>query len=612
MTEKNDPKRAELPAELSTLDDDALAELLTTLTAEFDKMVDEGSRDVAALTALADDIDRVRGEGLAREAAAAQADADVAALAERVRGPQAEETPEEPLPEPGEEPPPEPEPEPAPEEAKKELVTAAAPPARPLPPRPPLGDVARRVPKPKVDPKKSSVTITAAVDLPGISPGAKIDLNQVALSMHDRARNLSMGQRAPVARIEVPHTHWLGTDPQANVRTLEDLIGQPQAPALVASGGWCAPSVPIFELFDLGPDTGNVFDLPSVGGDVRAGVMIPSFYGIGDVGGALWTWTEAMDMDVNNVVTNKALTSNVATITTADNHNLSPGSTVTVAGVGAPFDGTWVVASTPSGTTYTYAVTAANVTSAASTGSSQSRKGCLKIPCPTWTECRMEAEGLCVTHGNLSDRAWPELTRQFLSIVMGAHVRRMSAAKIAKVLATATSVTPDATMLLSDVAGDLLNVIELAAVDTRSQYRLAPSRSVDVLLPTWALSALRNNMAARHGQSEMNVSDSEITGWLSSRGVRVQFTPDWQPLYTTTPATRWPANVTFATWISGAYISIDGGTIDLGVTRDSTLNATNDFTAAWSEQFYQVCRQGPLARQYTVPVLVDGKTACCP
>jgi hypothetical protein len=224
----------------------------------------------------------------------------------------------------------------------------------------------------------------------------------------------------------------------------------------------------------------------------------------------------------------------------------------------------------------------------------------------------MEAEGLCVTHGNLSDRAWPELTKQFLSIVMGAHVRRMSAAKIAKVLATATSVTPDATMLLSDIAGDLLNVIELAADDMRSQYRLAKGRSVDVLLPEWALAVLRNNMAARHGQSEMNVTDSQITGWLSSRGVRVQFTPDWQPLYGSGPATRWPANVTFAIWLSGAYVSIDGGSIDLGVVRDSTLNSTNDFTAAWSEQFYQVCRQGPLARQYTVPVLVDGKTACCP
>jgi hypothetical protein len=191
MTDKNDPQRSEVPAELAEIDDEVLAELLTKLTAEFDKLVDEGSRDVAAMTALADDIDRVRGEGTAREEAAAQADAEVAALAERVRGPQAE-SPEpdpepEPLPEPGEEPPPEPDAEL--EKLEKVPVAAAARPAA----RPQLGDVQRRVPKPRVDPKRSAVTITAAVDLPGISPGSKIDLNQVAVSMHDRARNLSMG-----------------------------------------------------------------------------------------------------------------------------------------------------------------------------------------------------------------------------------------------------------------------------------------------------------------------------------------------------------------------------------------------------------------------------------
>jgi hypothetical protein len=167
-------------------------------------------------------------------------------------------------------------------------------------------------------------------------------------------------------------------------------------------------------------------------------------------------------------------------------------------------------------------------------------------------------------------------------------------------------------MLLSDIAGDVLNVIELAAADLRSQYRVAKSRSVDVLLPEWSLAVLRNNMAMRTGQSEMNVTDAEITSWLTARGVRPQFTPDWQPLYNAAPATKWPANLTFAIWFSGAYVSIDGGSIDLGVVRDSTLNETNDFTAAWSEQFYQVCRQGPLAHSYTVPVLVNGVTGCCP
>ena len=78
------------------------------------------------------------------------------------------------------------------------------------------------------------------------------------------------------------------------------------------------------------------------------------------------------------------------------------------------------------------------------------------------------------------------------------------------------------------------------------------------------------------------------------------------------PATAWPATVLFLIFVSGAYVNLDGGRIDLGVMRDSTLNSTNDFTAAWSEQFFQVARRGPQARKYTVTLDVSGVTACCP
>jgi hypothetical protein len=67
-------------------------------------------------------------------------------------------------------------------------------------------------------------------------------------------------------------------------------------------------------------------------------------------------------------VTNKALTSNVATLTTSSSHGLQVGDSITVSGVGAPFDGTYTVATVPTGTTFTYAKTNANVTSAAATG----------------------------------------------------------------------------------------------------------------------------------------------------------------------------------------------------------------------------------------------------
>ena len=68
-------------------------------------------------------------------------------------------------------------------------------------------------------------------------------------------------------------------------------------------------------------------------------------------------------------VSNKALTSNVATITTSAAHGLFVGDTVKITSVDNTFNGTWVIATVPSTTTFTFARTATNVTSAASTGS---------------------------------------------------------------------------------------------------------------------------------------------------------------------------------------------------------------------------------------------------
>ncbi len=485
-----------LPDDLAALDDDALSALHDDLVATFDREHDNSEPNIGTLETLAADVTTVRAE------------ADSRGLALTVND--------------------------------QPAVAATASPVRRVRPR--LDDIARRSPKPKVTTTtgRRPVSITAAGER-----GRQLDLLDVARDMHAAARMMNdSDRRRPVASIAVPYdVEPLSTDPVANLAAIDDLIGQPEAHALVASGGWCAPSEPIFELFDLAPDQEGLLDLPTL--PARAGALFPTFYGIGEVGGALWTWTEAQDVLALDPVTNPTAV-----------------------------------------------------------------KPCMKIPCPTWVECRLEAEGLCVTHGNLSDRAWPELTRAFLSTVMGAHQRRMSAARISKVLIDSVVVAPGAGMLVSDAAGDLLGVIDLAAADIRSQFRIGSRRAIEVVLPSWAKGALRSNLAMRAGVDFSSVPDSRITRWMSDRGVRVQWVSDWQPLYVAGPATAWPATVSFLAFVSGAYVALDGGRIDLGVVRDSTLNATNDHTAAFSEQFFQVCRRGPAARVYTVPVVVNGVTGC--
>lgn len=68
---------------------------------------------------------------------------------------------------------------------------------------------------------------------------------------------------------------------------------------------------------------------------------------------------------VTNTITNKALTSNVATLTTGTAHGFEVGADVVITGVDATFNGTYIVTSVPTSTTFTYAKTASNVGSTA-------------------------------------------------------------------------------------------------------------------------------------------------------------------------------------------------------------------------------------------------------
>jgi hypothetical protein len=72
---------------------------------------------------------------------------------------------------------------------------------------------------------------------------------------------------------------------------------------------------------------------------------------------------------ITRTVTNKALTSNIATLTTSANHTYLAGDVVVVSGVDATFNGTFNIIAVPTTTTFTYAKTASNVTSAVATGS---------------------------------------------------------------------------------------------------------------------------------------------------------------------------------------------------------------------------------------------------
>lgn len=86
--------------------------------------------------------------------------------------------------------------------------------------------------------------------------------------------------------------------------------------------------------------------------------------------GSCKTWKAVLEARTAVTINNVALTSNVATITTAAVHKVLAGSQVTISSLtNTDLNGTYTVASVPSTTTFTFAKTAANIVSVADSGS---------------------------------------------------------------------------------------------------------------------------------------------------------------------------------------------------------------------------------------------------
>jgi hypothetical protein len=79
------------------------------------------------------------------------------------------------------------------------------------------------------------------------------------------------------------------------------------------------------------------------------------------------------------IITNKAKTSSVATLTTSANHGLSAGEYVGIFNVDDTFDGTYVITGTPTPTSFTYALVSASVASASVASTATYKNAQVKI-----------------------------------------------------------------------------------------------------------------------------------------------------------------------------------------------------------------------------------------
>lgn len=296
------------PDDITQLGDEELAEALESATAEFDAKSNSSSitsDDLVAMRQLATTVKAIRAERDARREAAEQAAAEIDALAAEIRGGNADEEAADDADEDDDEveeaaASAEPAQEPEPEEKPEQAVTASSG-AIVRRPALNLSGVRRRAPRVLPEPPAPTTSITAAVDVPGYTPGKELDFGDITAGIISRANALKTagGGVGQVISYRHPYSHDLivtdsSSAPEGTTVAL-NASNQRRLPKgdLVASGGWCAPSETIYDLTDVAcPDM--LWDAPEIQ-LARGGLRYYKPLSL-DVSAMTWVHTEADDI----------------------------------------------------------------------------------------------------------------------------------------------------------------------------------------------------------------------------------------------------------------------------------------------------------------------------
>lgn len=404
-------------------------------------------------------------------------------------------------------------------------------------------------------PAVSPVTITAGADLPGITAGAKLpDMKAVAQAMLDRKKGMGRttggdGEQALVASFKTsyPENRYLdANDVEGNRAKINEIVS---SEAIVAAGGLTAPVETVYDIYGLGETAVRpVKDSLAVFGADRGGIRYLTPPVMADLEGSVSTWTLQDDIDA------------------ADDTTAGP------------------------------------------------VKPCLRVESGEEKTVYTDAIPLCLTFGNLGARAYPELVERHTELAMVWHARYAETRILTRIGALSTSVSATAQL---GAARDIFVQVDTAAAAFRSRYRLDPKAPMRAMFPEWFKNALRADLVKQlpgDGQeAAFNLAENQITAWFRSRNIDVTWFLDGEEgqIFGAQAAGAlldFPDNVVWYLFPEGTFLFLDGGILDLGLVRDSTLNGTNDYKV-FLETFEGVAKVGVESLRITSGLKIAGASA---
>ena len=241
-------------------------------------------------------------------------------------------------------------------------------------------------------------------------------------------------------------------------------------------------------------------------------------------------------------------------------------------------------------------------------------KGVQTISCPTFNEYLTSAIVKRLRFGNMGARAFPENVANFNELAFAAHARVAETVLLDSIKGASTAVTVGQSF---GAARDLIEAIKRAAAAYRSRHR-APNVVLRALVPRWITTLGDVDLVRSLASDAMFVSEGETVfrAGLAVAGVNVTFYDDSPTTGTSQifgaqgagALTAFPGTVQWGLYDEGHHLFLDGGTLDLGIVRDATLNSTNDYET-FVETFEGVAHRGIESLWITSTVCPDGTSA---
>lgn len=272
-------------------------------------------------------------------------------------------------------------------------------------------------------------------------------------------------------------------------------------------------------------------------------------------------------------------------------------------------------------------------------------KPTMSVPCPSFTDTRLEADGLAIQTDLLQLRGYPELIARFVRGAMVAHSHKINSFMINALVSGSTSLTlpsgvtshtPGAgTTWATDhsVVSTLLTAMDMAIMDYKYRQRMALNSTLEVVFPYWALAWIRSDIARKQfydadsTNDQFNLTMERINSWLAVRGARAQWVYDWQDAsywaaYPSGAPSAWqqfgqsststdfvqdfPHTLQFLLYAAGTWVRGNADIITLDTVYDSTLLAQNKTTQLFTEQGILAAKTCFDSRVYTIGGITGG------